>query len=126
MKMNRRDLLKAGVAAGTLGLAPRLASAEVSFAPVPKGWRTFALATKVEPTFATRAWIPLPTFTAADWQQPGDTSWTGNAKKVERVRDPKYGAEMLVVEWAADQQNPVLEVTTQVRAQNRSVRRGQT
>src|SRR4051812_4621723 len=76
-KMNRRDLLKAGVAAGTLGLAPRLASAEVSFAPVPKGWRTFALTTKVEPNFATKAWIPLPTFTAAEWQQPGDTNWTG-------------------------------------------------
>src|SRR3954470_16603980 len=121
MKMNRRDLLKAGVAAGTLGLAPRLASAQVTFAPEPKGWRTFTLATKVEPNFATKAWIPLPTFTADDWQRPGNTTWTGNAKKVERLRDPKYGAEMLVAEWAADQQNPVLEVTTEVRAQNRAV-----
>jgi transglutaminase-like putative cysteine protease len=123
--MNRRDLLKAGVAAGALAGAPRLASAQVTFAPVPKGWRTFTLTTKVEPNFATKAWIPLPTFAAADWQQPGNTSWTGNAKKVERMRDPKYGAEMLVAEWAADQQNPVLEVTTEVRAQNRAVRPGQ-
>src|SRR6478752_1615283 len=123
--MHRRDLLKAGVVAATVGLAPRLASAEVTFSPAPKGWRTFVLTTKVEPVFATKAWIPLPTFAADDWQQPGATSWTGNAKRAERIGNPRHGAEMLEVEWAADQQNPVLEVTTQVRAQNRSVRPGQ-
>ena len=79
---------------------------------MPKGWRTFALTTRVEPNFATKAWIPLPTFAADDWQRPGKTSWTGNAKVAEKVRDPKYGAEMLRVEWAADQQNPLIEVTT--------------
>src|SRR5476649_2443882 len=88
---NRRDLLKAGIAAGAIGLAPRLASADVLFAPVPKGWRTFALTTRLEPTFANKAWVPLPTFTASDWQRPGTTNWTGNAKVAERVRDPKYG-----------------------------------
>jgi transglutaminase-like putative cysteine protease len=123
--MNRRNVLKTGIAAGAVGLVPRLAAAQVDFSPVPKGWRSFALTTKVEPTFATKAWIPLPTFAAADWQRPGDTTWTGNAKRAERVRDPKYGAEMLVVEWAADQQAPVIEVTTQVQAQNRSVRPGE-
>ena len=123
--MNRRDMLKAGFAAGTIGLAPRLASAEVNFSPVPKGWRTFSLTTRVEPTFASKAWIPLPTFTADDWQRPGATTWTGNARVAEKVRDPKYGAEMLRVEWAADQQNPLIEVTTQVHAQNRAVRIGQ-
>jgi len=123
--MFRRNVLKAGVAAGTLALAPRLASAQVNFSPSPKGWRTFVLTTKVEPVFATKAWIPLPTFAANDWQQPGTTSWTGNAKRAVRVGDPRHGAEMLEVEWAADQQNPVLEVTTQVRSQSRSVRPGQ-
>jgi len=123
--MNRRDLLKAGIAGGTIGFAPRLASAEIKFSPVPKGWRTFVLTTTVEPTFATKAWIPLPTFDDDDWQRPGATSWTGNAKRVDRVRDPKYGAEMLVVDWATDQQNPMIEVTTQVQAQNHSVRPGQ-
>jgi hypothetical protein len=62
--MNRRNMLKAGFAAGALGLAPRLASAEVNFSPVPKGWRSFALTTRVEPTFATKAWVPLPTVAA--------------------------------------------------------------
>jgi transglutaminase-like putative cysteine protease len=74
---------------------------------------------------AHRAWIPLPTFEAADWQRPGNLTWTGNARVAERVRDPKYGAEMLRVEWAADQQSPVIEVTTQVQTQNRSVVPGQ-
>src|ERR1700730_7207911 len=79
-------------------VAPRLASAAVDFSPMPKGWRTFALTTRVEPNFATKAWIPLPTFTEADWQRPGKTSWTGNARTAEKVRDPKYGMEMLKVE----------------------------
>jgi transglutaminase-like putative cysteine protease len=124
--MNRRDMLKAGVAAGALGLAPRLASAGVTFAPTPKGWRSYVMTMRVEPTDgATKAWIPLPTFTAADWQRPGTVTWTGNAKVAERVRDPLYGAEMLRVEWAADQQSPLIEVTAQVQTQDRSVIPGQ-
>jgi len=119
--MKRRDVLKAGLAAGALGVAPRLVSAQVNFSPVPRGWRTFVLTTRLEPTFATKAWIPLPTFAAHDWQRPGTTIWTSNAKRAERVHDPKYGAEMLLVEWAADQQNPMVEVTTQVQAQNRTI-----
>jgi len=124
--MNRRNLLKASVAAGAVGLAPQLASAQAAYAPSPKGWRSYARTTRVEPTGgATKAWIPLPTFEATDWQRPGNVAWTGNAKVAERVRDPKYGAEMLRVEWAADQQSPVIEVTTQVQAQDRSVTPGQ-
>jgi transglutaminase-like putative cysteine protease len=127
--MNRRDLLKAGLAASTLGpivgLVPRLASAAVDFSPIPRGWRTFALTIRIEPTFATKAWIPLPTFAEADWQRPGKTSWTGNASVAERVRDPQYGMEMLRVEWAADLQNPLIEVTTEVQTQDRSVHPGQ-
>jgi len=125
--MNRRDLFKAGIAAGALSFAPRLASAQaVTFAPVPKGWHNYVLATRVEPTAgATKAWIPLPTFEAPDWQRPGAVTWTGNARVAERVRDPKYGAEMLQVEWASEQQAPVIEIVAQVQAQNRSVVPGQ-
>jgi transglutaminase-like putative cysteine protease len=124
--MNRRSVLKAGFAAGTAILAPRLASAEVAYTPVPKGWRTYVLTARLEPmNGATRAWIPLPTFTASDWQRPGTVNWTGNAKVAERVKDPRYGAEMLPVEWAADQQSPLIEVTAQVQSQDRSVVPGQ-
>ena len=119
--MKRREIFKAGLAAGLVGVAPRFAWAQATFAPMPKGWRTFVLTTRVEPLAGvTKAWIPLPTFEAADWQRPGTVSFTGNAKTMERVRDPKYGAEMLQVEWAADQQSPVVEVATQVQTQNRS------
>ncbi|HZP99919.1 MAG TPA: transglutaminase domain-containing protein [Reyranella sp.] len=121
---HRRDILKTGLGAGALALAPRLADAQVNFSPIPKGWRTFALTTRVEPNFANKAWIPIPTFAESDWQRPGKVSWTGNAKLAERVRDPS-GAEMLKVEWAADLQNPVIEVTTEVQTRNRSVRPGQ-
>lgn len=124
--MNRRDMLKAGVAAGALGLAPRFASAQgTTYAPTPKGWRNFVLTTRVEPTGgANKAWIPLPTFEAADWQRPGNVTWTGNARVAERYRDPKYGAEMLRVEWSADQQSPAIEIVAQVQAQSRSVTPG--
>jgi transglutaminase-like putative cysteine protease len=100
---------------------PRLASANVNFTPTPKGWRSFVLTTRVEPTFASEAWIPLPTFAADDWQRPGKVSWTGNAKLAERIKDPRYGAEMLRVEWASTVQDPVIEVTTQVQTRDRSV-----
>jgi transglutaminase-like putative cysteine protease len=123
--MKRRKVLQTGLAGGAIGLIPRLASADTEFTPTPKGWRTFELTTRVEPTFADKAWIPLPTFSADDWQRPGNVSWTGNARVAERVRDPKYGAEMLRVEWASDRQNPVIEVTTQVQAQNRLLKPGQ-
>ena len=39
--------------------------------------------------------------------------------------DPKYGAEMLRVEWAADQQSPLVEITAQVQAQDRALVPGQ-
>ena len=120
--MKRRDIFKAGIAAGIVGMAPRLASAQAAFNPMPKGWRTFLLTTRVEPQDgATKAWIPLPTFEALDWQKPGAVNWTGNFRDARRVRDPKYGAEMLQVDWATDQQNPHVEVTSQVQTQSRAV-----
>jgi len=119
-------MLKAGIAAGALGLAPRLASAQANYTPMPKGWRTYTLTARIEPAAgATKAWIPLPTFEAAEWQRPGNITWTGNAKVAERVKDPKYGAEMLRVEWAADQQSPLVEITAQVQAQDRALVPGQ-
>jgi transglutaminase-like putative cysteine protease len=122
MTMNRRDVLRAGLAAGAFAVAPRLASAEVTYAPTPKGWRSFALTTRIEPqSSSTRAWIPLPTFEMWDWQKPGDVTWSGNARVAERARDPHYGAEMLRVEWAADQASPFIEVTTEVKTQDRAV-----
>ena len=114
--MKRRDIFKAGMAAGLVGFAPRLASAQATYNPMPKGWRSFALVTRVEPQGgAHKAWIPLPTYEALDWQKAGPQNWTGNFREARRFKDPTYGAEMLQVEWAADQQNPHIEVTSQVQ-----------
>jgi len=122
--MKRRDVFKASAALGLAGLAPRLAAAQVqaNYNPAPKGWRRFELVTRLEPQGgAHKAWIPLPTFETQDWQKPGAVNWTGNFRSAQRVKDPKYGAEMLQVEWAGDQQNPHVEVTTQVQTQSRNV-----
>ena len=129
--MNRRDLMRAGTAAGLFALAPRLAGAQansspITYAPTPGGWRSFALTATVEPQRgAARAWIPLPTFEAADWQRPGNVTWTGNATVAERWRDPRYGAELLRVEWAPSEKARSIEVTTQVQTRDRSVVPGQ-
>ena len=124
--MNRRDMLRAAGAAGLAGLVPRFAAAQATYAPTPGGWRTFTLTTTVEPTRgATRAWIPLPTFEAAEWQRPGTVTWSGNATVAERVRDPRYGAEMLRVEWPSTEKAPRVEVTAQVQVRDRSVVPGQ-
>ncbi len=126
MKIHRRDLFRAGAAAGLAGLAPRLAGAQATYAPRPGAWRGVVLTATVEPTRgATRAWIPLPTFEAAEWQRPGSVTWTGNARVAERVRDPRYGAEMLRVEWPASEKAPTIEVTAQVEVRDRAVVPGQ-
>lgn len=122
--MKRRHLLKTGLAATAAGFAPQLAAADNAFSPMPRGWRAVVLTTRVEPTFATKAWIPLPAFTASEWQRPGLVSWTGNASVAERVID-SHGAEMLRVEWADTTKNPVIEVASIVRMRDRSVVPGQ-
>jgi hypothetical protein len=40
---------------------------------------------------------------------------------VERVRDPKYGAEMLHVIWMDDEFMPAIEVTSRVATRDRAV-----
>ena len=92
--MNRRDLLKAGVAAGALGLAPHLASAQaVTYAPVPKGWRNYVLTTKVEPTgnsvTATLSGVPAGRYAAAVVQDTNrDGTFTIGATVVAPMLPP--------------------------------------
>ena len=123
--MNRRDILKAGVAAGAIGLAPRLASAQAPTRPCRRAGaptcspcassrrpapprRGSRCRPSRRPTGSVRATSPGPAM-------PGSPS---------ACSDPKYGAEMLRVEWAADQQSPLVEVTAQVQAQDRAAGAG--
>ena len=61
---------------------------------------------------------------AADWQRPGNVTWTGNAKSPSACAIPSTAPRCCASRWAADQQNAeLIEVTTQVQAQDRSVAR---
>lgn len=123
--MLRRRFLttSAGLSAG-FGLAP-LSSAfaqDRSFDPQPGTWHAYDLTTRVEIARVagpTRVWVPVPSVNDS-YQQAFDTQWRGNASKMQLVSDGKYGASMLYAEFPASQQQPVLEVTTRVRTQNRA------
>ena len=122
--MHRREFLQ-GTAALTLAATlPGTARADAVFAPKPGAWRTIDLVTKLEidrPEGKMQAWIPLPSLNADAWMRPGETKWTGNAAKVERVRDTKYGAEMLHVIWKDDEFMPAIEVTSRVMTRDRAI-----
>ena len=53
--------------------------------------------------------------------RPGETKWNGNAAKVERVRDSKYGAEMLHAVWQDGEGTPAIEVISRVAMRDRDI-----
>jgi transglutaminase-like putative cysteine protease len=115
--MNRRVFLKSSAAAAAVQALPwgsALAAIE--------GWRSYEITTRVEimrPKGMSRAWIPLPAV-ESDWHQVIGNSWTGNASRMQVMNDGKYGVSMLYAEWAAGAQNPVVEVTSQVKTRDRA------
>lgn len=122
--MDRRDFLKSAAAATFVTALPQAARADAVFAPKPGAWRAFELVTRIaidNPQGAMQAWIPLPSVSEADWMRPGDTTWRGNAVKVERMRDPTYGAEMLHAVWSNDEIDPAVEVTSRFATRDRSI-----
>src|SRR6266436_2863340 len=112
MQFDRRGFLQAGAAFTFAAAVPRLASAQVTFAPQPGAWRSFLTVTRLEivnPAGETQAWIPLPSVNEEDWFRSNGNQWSTNGKAT-LARDPKYGAEMLHVEWTEDERAPVIEV----------------
>ncbi len=123
MQFDRRDFLKTGTALAAAVALPRFVSAQGAFAPQPGAWRSFQVVTRMEIAQAegrTQAWIPLPSVNEKDWFKSENSTWNTNGKAT-LVRDPKYGAEMLHVEWAAGEKAPLVEVTSKVSAQDRAV-----
>lgn len=123
--MDRRTFIQ-GTAALTVsaGLPYKAFAQALAFAPKPGAWRTVDLITRVEiddPKGKMQAWIPVPSVNEADWFRSGETRWTGNAATVTRVRDPKYGAEMLHVIWQDDDISPVIEVTSRIQTRDRAI-----
>ncbi len=68
-----------------------------------------------------QAWIPIPSVNESAWMRPGETNWTGNAAKVERIRDSKYGFEMLHVIWKDSESAPAIEVVSRVAMRDRNI-----
>jgi transglutaminase-like putative cysteine protease len=121
--MHRREFFKAGVALTFAAHWPTLARADVNFDPTSGTWRNFQVTTRLEiawPKGISQAWIPLPSVNEKDWITSGDSQWTTNGKAV-LARDPYYGAAMLHVVWAANEQVQVVEVTSRIATQDRAV-----
>jgi transglutaminase-like putative cysteine protease len=123
MRFDRRDFLKAGASVALAAGLPRLALAEVRFAPQPAKWRNFEITTRIEIAEVagkTQAWIPLPSVNERDWSKSTGNQWTSNGKTAI-ARDPVYGAAMLHVAWDESEKAPVAEVISKISTQDRAV-----
>lgn len=125
----RRAFLQASAAAlsasalplTVLAQAPAAASADRSFTPTPGTWRTFEVTTRVDiakPQGATKVWLPIPSVNS-DWQRSLESSYSSNGQARLAV-DGKYGARMLLVEFAATQAKPFVELTSRIQTQSRA------
>jgi transglutaminase-like putative cysteine protease len=116
--MDRRAFLSSAASAAAVAALPwRVAQAR---AP----WRTFEVTTRLDihrPSGVSRAWIPLPLAGETDWHRDRGDAWSGNASRAEVLREPKYGVEMLYVEWPAGETAPHLEVTSRFSTRDRAV-----
>jgi transglutaminase-like putative cysteine protease len=123
MTLRRRDVLKTAAGLAVASTLSRGANADVVFAPRPDRWRRFEVKTTLEIADAegpTQAWIPLPAVTENDWFQPLGNNWTTNGKATP-VREARYGAAMLHVEWENGEASPKVEVISTVAARDRAV-----
>ena len=121
----RRHFVQAAGALLALGgLQPLSAqqAAERQFTPTPGRWRRFEVTTRIElleSHGAARVWLPVPSLDTG-YQRSLDNAWTGNASSARIVADEKYGAKMLLAEFAAGTATPVVELTSTVQTQDRA------
>jgi len=118
---DRRAFLKMSAVLSATAAMPRIGLAGPSFTPKPAGWRTFEIVTRVAfSSAAGRAWIPLPTFSADDWNRPQANTWTTQAATAGFVRDPANEADMLVVDWEKGDAAPTVEIVSRVATRDRA------
>lgn len=82
--------------------AVTLIAATDPFAPSPGLWRTYTVTTTVtfQGSAPVQAWIPIPSFTEADWMDPSAMKqWTGNATSAKVLRAGRAG--FVQAEWPA-------------------------
>ncbi len=124
MTFSRRDFVNAGISASLIAALPRGAAAQQPFAPRPDQWRNFEMVTRVELTkaqgAASQAWIPVPSVDEPEWIRPVQNTWQINAGTAALKRDPKYGAQMLHLEWDG-REVPSVEITSRFATRDRAV-----
>ncbi len=126
----RRAFLQTSAAALSASALPLAALAQAAapappasrtFTPTPGTWRTFEVTTRVDiakPQGATKLWLPIPSVNS-DWQRSLESSYSSNGQARQTV-DGKYGARMLLVEFAASEAKPFVELTSRIQTQNRA------
>jgi transglutaminase-like putative cysteine protease len=122
MSLHRREFLAGAAAIATTAALPRIANAEAVFAPKPGDWHTYEVVTHLEVASENgpaQAWVPVPSVNEADWFKSLKNTWTTNGK-AKLVRDPKYGAEFVHVEWDASEKKPIIDITSRISTRDRA------
>lgn len=121
--LDRRTLLKAGLAATAPAWPLAAGAQERRFEPRPGAWRRFELTTRVdvpEAKGATRVWLPVPDVDT-EYQRTLGHDWSGNASAVRLAADPARGVRMLYAEFPAGLAAPTLTLTSRLETRNRAV-----
>ena len=121
MSIDRRELLKAGLAASAAVALPSAARTDINFEPRPGAWRTFEVVTRMEigkaerkPRLGSRC----PRSMSRNGLDRSEVS--GRPTAASLAHDALSGAEMLHVEWPDGEGNPVLEVTSRIATRDRA------
>jgi transglutaminase-like putative cysteine protease len=118
----RRHFLQLAAASGVIASPLAAFAEERRFAPEPGDWRTFEVTTRVDVNLsqgATRVWLPMPSLDS-DWQRSLDNSFKTNGQAT-RTTDGREGAGILLVDFAAANTQPYVELTSRVQTRNRAV-----
>src|SRR5205814_8248630 len=68
-----------------------------------------------------RAWLPMPLLADTDWQRAANSTWTGNAGRIEPMRVGRYSVPLLYAEWSPGQDAPFVELTSRFATRDRAV-----
>ena len=122
MSIDRRELLKAGLAASAAIALPPAARAKINFDPQPGAWRTFDVVTRMEIGRAagkTQAWIPVPAVNEPEWFKSLGSNWTTNGR-ASLADEAQFGSAMVHVEWSDSERDPIVEVTSRIATRDRA------
>lgn len=112
--MDRRTFLKNTAVLSAASIAPYGFGAE-------EKWRTFEIVTRVELSAGGPAsvWLPVPTVNT-DYQKVLGSSYQADSGKVQMMQDPRYGAGILVAQFA-EHEKPAVELVSRFATRDRAV-----